>query len=562
MDTAHENLKNRITEAIVLLKDDASSTQTLSKTNSAFWSFLSELISSCVDSNQDIEWQLMQEKEFINFGLCGEILPNYASIRSELSSDSSQKCFLPVSLLTDWLVEQYNIVHQKNRRGLLERECEGSRRQMKDYGETNVSLQNTRKEILQKHPGLPSKSWAVFNDADYLLKQSITTKRAIQQGAFFSVEEKREHAHREHKIVEYDRRTSSIADQLSDPDARKNVREITAAIMENIQKIIELEESVQKIENEIKTIDQNRQKLSSVEIYNRLMRELDYIRDLHRLCAKRCKIEPRAVMLPDDPLFSPAKIIACINRILEFDPFIFKNERVPIYGTPSILLIPGNGNAIYDWKHNQIVVPLIPFRGNHMASIATGMIEYRLDVDEEKRLLTSYNQIKEHRGIRSLFHIKAKLTKDYVAWMTSEYQGFRVLPSAIRKWFYQEIAPRRTDIFTPAEYHPHIVSQSQATKMLDSLSPRLKNPESASSDDLWTGSILEYQRGNYQKSVELLTTLVRRDPDMKFALYNLGIACMKAIQKPAACEAFQQFIKKYPTTWWASVARDHLRHLR
>jgi tetratricopeptide (TPR) repeat protein len=268
-------------------------------------------------------------------------------------------------------------------------------------------------------------------------------------------------------------------------------------------------------------------------------------------------------MKPGDTYFTMKDIDDSIDRIMEFDPEIVHNQRVALFGLPSVLIVPGNGSALYDWKNNRIIVPLIPPGGNYMASIAAGMIEYRLDVDEDKHLLTSYNKLSRHKDVKSVFHLKAELVKDYIVWMTSEYKGYKTLPKEERKWFEQEIAPKKNEIAVPLEYRPFMLAgEAFNEKCSETESLLAKEPEACPADVLWTASILLYQQGKFNQAMEMLMILIRKDPERSIAYYNLGHTCEKLMRKQEAIQFFGEYCKRNPQSWWAGAAMEHVRRLQ
>jgi tetratricopeptide (TPR) repeat protein len=164
--------------------------------------------------------------------------------------------------------------------------------------------------------------------------------------------------------------------------------------------------------------------------------------------------------------------------------------------------------------------------------------------------------------VKSLFQLKSKLSKDYITWMTSEYKGFRVLPSTVKKWFDHEIAPNRTEIFTPPHYQQFALSTADFKKMAEQTEKRLSDLEKASEEDLWAGSIFNYQQGNNKRAIELLNALLRKNPEHAFAYFNLGQICIKDMRKQEAINAFAEFTRRKTQSWWTTLARDLMRQLQ
>ena len=198
-----------------------------------------------------------------------------------------------------------------------------------------------------------------------------------------------------------------------------------------------------------------------------------------------------------------------------------------------------------------------------MTSIATAIIEYRLDVDIDKNLLTSYQKLPEQKGKRSLYALRSSLTKDYIKWMNSEYFGFKVLDKDIRDWFEHEIAPSKTDIFCPPQYQTFALSSEEFRDMLNETEKKVKEATSnPAEEDLWKTCILQYQQGKFKESYKYINELLAIYPEHLFGYYNLGIIGMKIAHKQDAIKGFKEFMKRNPQSWWASIARDHIRRLQ
>ena len=314
---------------------------------------------------------------------------------------------------------------------------------------------------------------------------------------------------------------------------------------------------------EIADVAKKQQTISIAEFSSSMSAEIEYVRDLIRLSANRLHAESCSVLKPADPYFTIKEVADETNGFWNSTRCSFNNSRVQIFGIPLILLIPGTGNALYDWKNNRIVIPLVPPGGNFMASVAYGMIEYRLDVDETKQLLTSYNKLPQQAGVKSIFNLKNELTKDYITWMTSEYRGYKNLARETRKWFEHEIAPNKNEIAAPLELRSFFLASetfNNKCKEIDQLTAQ--GAEACPDEILWTAGILYYQQGKFERSVEFFKTLAARRPDHAPALYNCAQACMKLMKKQDALDCFTEYCKRNPQSWWAGVAAEHIRRLQ
>jgi tetratricopeptide (TPR) repeat protein len=147
--------------------------------------------------------------------------------------------------------------------------------------------------------------------------------------------------------------------------------------------------------------------------------------------------------------------------------------------------------------------------------------------------------------------------------MTSEYLGYKNLERETRKWFEHEIAPDKNDIVVPLELRPfYCTVKAFNDKYKEIESCVAKGVEACSQDVLWTGSILYYQRGKFDRAAGFLKALLSGGSGHADALYNLAHACMKLMRKQEAMDFFNEYRKRNPQSWWASVAMEHIRKLQ
>jgi hypothetical protein len=537
-----------------------------SRIDSAYWTAIADAFAECVRYKKDLHAVITDLKDIIDFGICPEMIENGDKVIASITATPPPSGPIKVTLLSSFIEERLNTILQESARERIEKEITIAERERARQEREMLSLQESRKQLLLSAWSTSPK--AAFIDeqmqkVDELQFSSLTMKKSVVKGAFVPVEKKREHFLREKNIAELQEKIDRFLD--ADPGQKENtdqIRQLSADIIAVTETVIAQNAAIAKMREEVERIQREQRAISGLELENRIRQEIDYLKDLVRLSARRLHSSSCPLLRKDDAFFTFDEIAKGLDRVLEFDPRVFRNERTVLFGKPSILLIPGNGNALYDWKNNQIVVPLVPYKKNYMASIASGIIEYRFDTDEEKKLLRSFNLLPENKSIKSVVQLKNKLIKEYTLWMTSEYNGFRVLSMPSKKWFEREISPSRSEIYTPFAYQPFELSSAQFQKLLEKIQNEVKDRSLAPPESLWIGSVLEYQQENYEKAWELANALVSRDPARVFAWYNCGHCAMKVMRKQEAIEAFSQFIKLQSQGWWSSVAYDLLRQLQ
>jgi hypothetical protein len=500
-------------------------------------------------------------------------LDNVSETGKALRQGAAQDAHLKVFTVTDWLLDAYTKTLSGDKKEALEKEIKQTEVYIKRLENEIDSLAQQRRDCILSgffkdsvpNP-LPAAIQVTIDKillADKLYRQNSKTKKTISKGVFLSVKDKRSYCEQENEHTEILGQVEDFLGTIESRELIAAVKHSTCQINDNCAKIIDCEEAIVKMRRQISEVAKKQDQISPLEIEAALRKEIEYVRDLVKLSAKRLHNESGSILRPEDKFFSLKELTACVDRVVEFDPGIFNNIRVSIFGLPSVLLVPCNGNALFDWKNNMIIVPLVPPAANFMASIAFGMIEYRLDVDEEKELLTSYNKLPQHKDVKSLFSLKNDLTKDYIAWMTSECKGYKILPKEVRKWFEHEVAPNKNEIATPLEYRPFLLAGEAFNKKCKDIEALLKEdlgacPESA----LWGGSILSYQQGKFDRSLDLLKAMIAKNPDHVAALYNAAQACMRLMRKQEAVDYFNEYYKRNPQSWWASVATEHIRRLQ
>jgi tetratricopeptide (TPR) repeat protein len=537
--------------------------------NTAFWGFLCENISTLVREKGDIKSFVNQHADLINYGLHKELRPDSDAIADTHQTNGTQYRHIKVARFSDWLLEEIAEILEGNRKEILSRDIRAAEMQIKHVRQEVEAVQESRKQFIIQElsaNGGPDATTALqierLAEIDALYFESLKTKRTIARGVFYSVTERRAFVERESRLQKEQAKAAGVASQVQSQPAKKELHGLGSRITELFTRIIDLEETIARIDLQIQEIETRQESMSPLEMENRISRSLEYVRELVKLSAKRLRFEPCSLLRPKDVTFTYADVCTCLDRILEFDPKFLNNDRVSFLGKPSVLMVPGNGNALYDWKNNRFIIPLIAPGGNFAASIATAIIEYRFDVDDEKAMLTSYTKIPENKGIRSLFQLKGKLTKDYICWITSEYKGFRVLSKDTKKWFEHEIAPSRNDIYCPPEFQPFNLTAKEFKDMYERTESRVSTPDTCDLEDLWAASILFNQQGQNERAFTCIKSFCERNGAHRFARYNLGHIAMRNSRKQDAITAFNEFIQADPQSWWASVARDNVRRLQ
>ena len=559
--------EERFANALALLKEDPQSKAAIGEVCSGYWSWLTDSLGKIILENGDTQPFIDANADIIDYGLVPSLV-DAAAVKATIADCDTESCRIQVRTISQWLRELLLKVRQGDKLEKLERDYKLQQVQLKKLTNEYKDLQKERRtkiEDMYYRPTDPAKSIAELENTEEMQLNDVRKKKEISKGVFLSAEQKREHVKQQVELQKRLKFCASFISTLPNKDGSVEVKVMSKSIEDFFVKIVDTEFNMKKIAGELEALQKKTHEMPPCEIETRITEEIEYIRDLARLSAKRLTLDPFPLVTPESKVFTLSTLTKNLNQITEFDPYIFKNDRVPLFGRPYVLLVPSTGNAIYDWKNNCIILPTLAPGGNFMGSIATGIIEYRLDVDEDKALLTSYNQLPDLKTVRSIITLKARLIKEYIIWMTSEYNGYRILSKEAKNWFEQEIGPSKNDIFTPLEFHSYTMTSMEFNKLFEGVMERLKKAEESGDtpdpDDLWAGSLLHFQMGKPEKSLPLLEQYVKARPDHLMGWYNLGFVAQKQMNRTLAKEAFNTFAKMDTQSWWSKVARDKLRNL-
>ncbi len=535
---------------------------------SPFWEMIIGAVCEIIRNGGDLDGFLKQERLLIDLGITPELCPDPQNSASAITGCQSED--IPVQILTvsGWISSLVCKILKGDKEELLLKKIEMSKIGIRKTEQEIKTQQQEKKDLLQSllerssSGGQQIKFLDLLDEIDSMTLESMRVKKTISNGAFLTVDQKRSHVEREKRLQKEMQWYNSLLGSIKERESILEVKKTSDRIVANFSMLLEYEQTIEKSNEEIQKIKKQHQEISPLEIQSKVQKELEKIRDLVRLSARRCHCECNPLISENGKYLTFQTICECFNRILEFDPKIFHNDRVAIFGKPQVLLVPGSGNALYDWENNFLIVPLNVQGSNAMTSIAAGIIEYRLDVDESRYLLTTYNQLAENKNIRSSTALKGQLIKDYITWMTSEYKGYRILKKEIKQWFEHEIAPSKNEIYTPASYQIFNLNKEEYQKQLLELENKIKeNIEGCTDQELWISSILFYQRGDLSEALRFLQLITERNQASPMVYYNIGQIAAKLNMRQLAQNGFTEYIKRNPQSWWAKNAQERMGRL-
>jgi tetratricopeptide (TPR) repeat protein len=557
-------------------KSDPSDRRKRQTLNTLYWEVVFKTVRERTGGGQAESLGLANVASLIDSGLLEPSLieGGDAEIRTVAKENSTAEKSL-VFPFSEWVEKEYQRILNFDKRDALK----------SDIGDLNHQLLLKDREISSKQNERKAQFTATLEEAltakgmnnsqtkgqilarfdkskalDELKAGILRSQKQVATGKFLDVQGKRDLASQQQEYQKQFLAFKSVLTEIRSPVQEKELNILSDEINTLISERIDTEIKKERKEVELQGVSNLSATLSPVEIDSQMSESIDYFKGLMTLCSKRARSEAFSVWTAQIKPNTVAKLRQVIALIEEFDPKVFKNERAQFIGMPKFILVPGFGNSLYDWKNNAILVPTLS-PGKIEDSVFAGIVEYKLDMDEDKALLMSYNKLEENKLIRSFLRLKEKFAKDYAVFMGMETRGYKVLPKDTRAWFNREIAPNRNEIKIPFEFDPAAMKREEYEELRRGIESSISDGKATSRQYFGMGIFHNYDE-QFEKAAESFRKSFEMMPDFFDALYNLAIIHIKRSSRKEAVECLTEFLKRSPQNWWTSVCQEHLLKLR
>ena len=175
------------------------------------------------------------------------------------------------------------------------------------------------------------------------------------------------------------------------------------------------------------------------EFKNILVKKREYL----TVPAKNARVDTSLLCQPDSMPIDYVTDYEFFREFNEMDVQMFNVPRVRMYGIPRLIFVPGQGLGTYDWSDNSLLMPVFP-TGSEDKAVSYALATFRWDSDEDRKLKTPYEGIKENKK-KSLLALASSFYKDYSVWMTKEKRGYRLLPRDTHKVFVQMFSQKNQE---------------------------------------------------------------------------------------------------------------------
>ncbi len=429
--------------------------ENLNKLNALYWDLIIATVLKKLPYVKDNVLQFDdKDYQMIDFGLLDpQFLPENTNVLTQIQDDKTfhpgEDYPLQFIYLSDLLQDVYKDAFGYNKLLKLEEDKKQTMNTVQMCQDRIKVLFKGRMDMVASFPGGQNAAQFV-QKYDNLVRGMAVLDRKMKAGRSISNEERA-------KIVQAKSAKTMLNNQIAafltalkgrvSDDQIAQFRSLGEELEKKVLEDLQLQELAVKKDEVLK---QHMDWMKSITIK---MRESVYKNEMIRLkkyvqmTAKKAKIDPTAVLVNVRDIATKTRVKSVIDLFLndQVDPEIFdpKLTRIKQLGIPKVMLVPGSGNAVYDWEKHLFMVPLTPPKSLE-ESIANAFVEFHWDMDEDKSMRESYGQLKIYSKL-SITKLKAQLCKDYIIWATQESKGWKKLDKEVRPWFQVKIAKQKLD---------------------------------------------------------------------------------------------------------------------
>ncbi|MGL1934529.1 MAG: hypothetical protein OCD01_05895 [Fibrobacterales bacterium] len=548
-----------------LLGEESVERGALYKANSYFWEWLNEIVRDEVEDSSKIELTLDEYKKQINFGLLDPAIIESDEVVETVNElcDGFDILLGRQYYFTDWLEKKFNEILKFKEIEDTEEEISMLKDKREKLDILILNFQKERTSIVTSKSRKPDQvKIDLLNKKDDAFLQSHIRKAEVASGHNMTPEERREHLKKEEELNDLMVNAESIQSEIEDDKSLNKVKQLSKNIELSIEKIIETRKGFSKAEEQLEKLNNDVSAISMGELQNRIEEEVNYLKGLVKLSANRVKAESIAVLHGNNQIITFEFVNELFELIEEFDSKLYQNHKVAYIGKPNIVIVPGKGHGMYDWKNNALIIPIMPYTSKEQ-SVINAIVEYRIDMDEDKSLFNGFTGVKGNESIKSTMDFRAKFTKEYIVWMTKEYKGYKVMTKEVRFWFEHEIGPNKQHILIPAKYVTPPMSSKDYIDKINMLDQQVREQgEECDPDVIYQRAIAFCDEDAWIAARDLFLQLLERLPSEATIEYNLGFLHTKTKDFRIAIDYFSRFIKANPSSWWAGVAKDNILKLR
>lgn len=534
----------------------------LLRLNKAYWDLVNAIVHLRVLDNEETGLEFSEtEKFFLDYSWIDEalVLPSIngkelPDIVQEDKSNYDVDGKLSILNFTQCLSAFYLDIFQFEKNKQLQFHIANIQKTLLEIPDRIIEVQRARNNL--QSASLHAKAMAEYtSQLEKIFPQYYEIKRQINKGMALKPEMRKVFAGLNYAVEQAKNKKSFLLRDVTKVGDSDRIIQLDKEVEKLMIDRIEIKHKANEVEGQVVELN-----LKQEALYTQASEQSDVIAPMIErmsanamLCAKRVHRVPCSLRVIDSqPLITKKDILLVLEKLEEFDRTLFTNKD-EFY--PSFMIIPGVGNAIYDWKEKMILVPNIPVT-TVADSVITGVVDYKFTIDEENELEHSYFELHPELKRMGMIRIRETFFKDYSTWILKEATGIMTFKKPEREWFEAEIAPRKNSLRKPRYIRYNIDNLDDIAKLQDLADGMLKE-DSNSFDGNLTKGFVHYTREEIDLAKEYFAKAVEADNENPIAIYNLALVlCSLHISAEA-----ETWLKKYITIDKGSFWRNNAQRL-
>lgn len=458
--------KNNIKSAIASFNANPSNIAHIRYLNSQYWDMVYFIVKKKVMSTGGLGFS-ESEKLAIDFGyISDELLGENKDVTPQALNDSvsvknGRRGPVPCFLISKWLHEELQDFLGINKLKEFEKKYEALVKLVDNLREEKrVVIESKKKldeEFKNNRPAGISAAAAekitAFNAMiDEALEKYGSLRSRIQNELLLKKNERVEFVTMENQIGK------------TRDERKKFYKTLPVAKSDYLANLVFLEDMIIQKEHEIfdnvTLIGKSRQKIEEF-IYSKkeilddekdefLKEKISAIKNIIEIISRTNKIDP-VIFLTENPQENiPDALLDVTEKVMEFDPGLFENKKVKLYGRPVMILAPGKGRGDYDYHMNVLIIPQFPVK-DYIDSMLNALALYRWECDDENKMKNSFSNLKSNKYYTSSSTLMQSFLKNYCVYMSKNIDGGGAVRISefdfeTRAWFTSYISRREAEL--------------------------------------------------------------------------------------------------------------------
>ncbi len=454
---AYLELKNNVNSLIDRYIEKSLDPMIINSLNSKYWDVLAYILSRKFTEGNISELQFTHmERLVIDFGYFSEKLGNNItnfnerSLEEVFSSSFVTEPKFEVFSITTWLSEQLKDFIGITSVEKLKNDYSNITSKIKEANtekENNKKLKKELFEALSKNEELTKDTLEKIVKTTDKLEQISDIyaffKYKVQTGSKLTKEEVSEFVNIENFLLNSlrnERRDLFKGIYGGDRLQSELIKFETEIILRECE-ILNLVSAKGNCKNELNKYAECTQSSMPEHKINFLTEKIAFLKTIFTQITKHNQIEPILFMIRKIHKNLPDYVFKAMADFAEADNNVFNNKKVKSTGYPSILLVPGSGNGVYNAQTDTLVFPMLPLK-DFNETVVNAMVLYRWENDENGELRNSFHNRKKYKTA-SFASLQQSLIKEYLVYILYPQVRKRVMDKEIYDWFMVEIAPKK-----------------------------------------------------------------------------------------------------------------------